>query len=77
MAEWLLHGGYIRILLVRKQSSAEALVSLPLASAPDLVEVREDFPHLALLWDEVHNHFWNTFGRQVDGATDAFGRRVR
>ncbi|GAB2721121.1 hypothetical protein GCM10027089_51260 [Nocardia thraciensis] len=62
---------------MRRRSGAGTLLSRPLADAPDLVDAREQFPHLASLWDQVHNDFWNTYGRQIDRTADASGRRVQ
>lgn len=58
-ATWQLHHGRLRITLVRKLSeSSEPLVSSPLATAPDLTQLRERHPELARLWDEVRADFW-------------------
>ncbi len=77
VSEWRLHGSCIRMLSVRKRSGVETLLACSLAHAPDLVEVRERFPGLAALWDEVHNHFWSTYRPPAEGVAATSGRQAR
>ncbi len=59
-ARWRLDKHYIRIMVVRRVSDPEPLVSATgPASAPDLAEMRERFPNLSRLWDAIRQEYWS------------------
>lgn len=60
LAEWRIDCHCIRIMLVRN-GSEKPLVSFTVASAPDLVQMREQFPELSRLWDAVRHEYWAEF----------------
>jgi hypothetical protein len=62
VARWRLERHQIRILLVCNISEDLQLFSVAaLASAPDLVEMRERFPKLSELWDAIRGEYWAEF----------------
>lgn len=64
LAVWELYRHEIRMTLVRNTlDNSEPLVACAPATAPDLVEMRDRYPKLARLWDQVHDDFWNAYRR--------------
>lgn len=58
-AIWQIHHGSIRILLVSNVSDTFTLLSPTMPdNAPDLVQMREDFPKLSPLWDAIRERYW-------------------
>lgn len=56
-AEWRVDHDCIRITLVRS-GTEKPLVSCTAASAPDLVQMREQFPELSRLWNAIRHEYW-------------------
>jgi hypothetical protein len=57
LAEWRINEYCIRMTLVRK-GSEKPLVACVAASAPDLAQMREQFPKLWRLWDAIRHEYW-------------------
>jgi hypothetical protein len=58
-AIWLLDRQCIRMMLVCNIFESTPLMSSPSpAAAPDLVQMREQFPKLSRLWDAVRHEYW-------------------
>lgn len=57
LAEWQIDHYRIRILLVCN-GSEKPLVSYTAASAPDLVQMREQFTEMSRLWDAIRHAYW-------------------
>jgi hypothetical protein len=58
-AIWRLDHQYIRMMQVRNISESEPLMSADTpAAAPDLAQMREQFPKLSRLWDAVRHEYW-------------------
>lgn len=58
-ATWRLDRHRIRIMLVRNASDPLPLISVTTADiAPDLAQVREQFPKLSRLWDALRHEYW-------------------
>ncbi|MEV5834404.1 hypothetical protein [Nocardia sp. NPDC052112] len=72
LAEWRIDRCGIRMISVC-DGSDEPLVSFTAASAPDLVQMREQFPELERLWDAIRHAYWRElFGPRdirVDGSS--------
>lgn len=60
-AVWHLERHCIRIMLVRNILESRTLMSISGSAAPDLVQVREQFPNLSSLWDAVRHEYWAEF----------------
>ena len=46
-------------MLVRNVSEPQPLISISTpAAAPDLVQMREQFPKLSRLWDAIRHEYW-------------------
>ncbi|WP_157124183.1 hypothetical protein [Nocardia pseudovaccinii] len=62
LAVWRLDQHRIRIMLVHNLFESKTLISVrnP-AAAPDLVQMREQFPKLSRLWDAVRHEYWTEF----------------
>ena len=59
-ARWRLEQHHIRIMMVRKVSDPEPLLSAPgPATAPDLADMRERLPKLSRLWDAIRQEYWS------------------
>lgn len=59
-AVWLIVRHAPRMMLVSKSSETEALTcSETPITAPDLAQMREQFPRLEKLWDAVQHEFWS------------------
>ncbi|WP_433680075.1 hypothetical protein [Nocardia sp. CA-119907] len=58
-AIWRLDRQHIRMMLVRNASESQPLMSVStVAAAPDLAQMREQFPRLSRLWDAVRHEYW-------------------
>jgi hypothetical protein len=58
-AIWRLDHHRIRMMLVRNASESQPLMSVTAAdTAPDLAQMREQFPKLSRLWDAVRHEYW-------------------
>lgn len=58
-ALWRIDHGNIRILVVSNVSDTFTLLSPTVPdNAPDLVQMREDFPRLSPLWDAIRQRYW-------------------
>ncbi|MGI5221364.1 hypothetical protein [Nocardia sp. CA-290969] len=58
-AVWRRDRQRIRIIRVRNISDDRTLLSITDPdSAPDLADMRERFPELSVLWDEIRHQFW-------------------
>lgn len=58
-AIWRLDRHRIRMMLVRNASDSLPLMSVTNpAAAPDLAQMREQFPQLSRLWDAVRHEYW-------------------
>ncbi|MEV5834187.1 hypothetical protein [Nocardia sp. NPDC052112] len=58
-AIWRLDRHRIRMMLVRNVSESLPLMSVTTAAAaPDLAQMREQFPRLSRLWDAVRQEYW-------------------
>ncbi|MFJ1457086.1 hypothetical protein [Nocardia sp. N2S4-5] len=61
-AIWRIDRHRIRMLLVRNLSESQPLLSVPApATAPDLVQMREQFPERSRLWDAIRHEYWTEF----------------
>ncbi|MBY8862378.1 hypothetical protein K7711_38310 [Nocardia sp. CA2R105] len=59
VARWRLDHHCVRILLVRNDSEVDPLFSAAVpAAAPDLAEMREQYPKLSELWDAIRGEYW-------------------
>jgi hypothetical protein len=59
-AIWRLDDHRIRIMLVSNISESATLMSaLTPTTAPDLAQMREQFPKLSALWDAVRHEYWS------------------
>ncbi|WP_330253973.1 hypothetical protein OG874_05130 [Nocardia sp. NBC_00565] len=60
VAIWEIAHWNIRIMLVRSLvDSARPLLKADVAaSAPDLADMREEYPNLSRLWDAVRHEYW-------------------
>ncbi|WP_329408636.1 hypothetical protein OG563_40605 [Nocardia vinacea] len=61
-AIWRLEHHGIRIMLVRNVFESSPLMSVTApTSAPDLAQMREQFPKLSRLWDAIRHEYWSEF----------------
>ncbi|MFI7667698.1 hypothetical protein [Nocardia sp. NPDC049526] len=62
LAIWRLDHHQIRIIQVHNLFASRALISVPNPdAAPDLVQMREQFPKLSQLWDAIRHEYWTEF----------------
>ncbi|NKY58509.1 hypothetical protein [Nocardia flavorosea] len=62
-AVWQRDRNRIRIIRVRNLAQDRTVIAVrDLDTAPDLADMREQFPELAALWDVVRRQFWEVAG---------------